>query len=479
VKALDCESHPHVPATTARGILWWFLLGFIAAILLIFPILYAHQYPYLSTVQRLIPPITFTLLLAAWMVGRPLAVLGQRSHDFPLPYDRGVSVVIPCCNAAAEIEEVVLSILIQRVRPIEILLVENNSVDDTWDALQRLEREHPEIHALHVDTKPGEYAASVAVNHGVSMASHEYIVRMDDDTVMAPRFLEHGLAALVADETVSATAVNLRVRNPVESLWTRFQSIEYMLSMELDRRFLAIFNSILICSGGLSVFRRDTVVEVGGFCSMPRWVSEDMDITLKAHRYGRVAMAPEAVGYTEVPPTLRKLVRQRFIWAISGSIASYLHREGIARPSYWYEGTIGFLGLPVRALGVRDLFGFLFPLYLVLVIRVSGWWVVPVLGGWIAMQILQIVILRPALRELQGARWWWLLPLFSILYAPLLLAVRCIGTWAGIAHVWRLRHKEIEHVGIRPLREAGGEQLVTLDLADREDFLAPERSGVL
>lgn len=461
MRALSCETHPHIPGTTARAILWWTFLIVVAATLLVFPIVYAIQYPYLSTIQRVIPPVTFTALLMAWTLGRPVAVLARRSRSFQPVCDRAVSVVIPCCNAADEIEVVVASILTQRVRPLEILLVENNSVDDTWSVLQRLELEHPEVRALQVETRTGEYAAAVAINRGVSLATHDYLVRMDDDTIMAPGFLEHGIAALVADESMAATAVNLRVRNPVASLWTRFQTLEYLLAMELDRRFLDIFNSILICSGGLSVFRRETVIEAGGFCSLPRWVSEDMDITLKAHRYGRVVMAPDAVGYTEVPDTFRRLMRQRFIWAISGTIAAYLHREGIARPSYWYEGTVGFLGLPIRMLGaIRDLFGFLFPVYLVLLVRASGWWVAPVFGAWMMMQLLQLLILRLALYETQGMRWWWLMLLFPILYAPVLLAIRCVGTWAGIIHVWRLRHKEIEHTGLVP-RTVAPDYLVT------------------
>jgi poly-beta-1,6-N-acetyl-D-glucosamine synthase len=457
MKTLSCDSHPHVPVTTAKSILRWTLLVFIAALLLVCPILYAHQYPYLTTVERLVPPITFTVLLLAWMLGRPLAILVAPVMLRAPVFDRGASVVIPCANAAAEIEEVVASVLAQRSRPLEILLVENNSTDDTWAVLQRLEREHPEVRALRVQTKRGEYAASVAVNQGIAEATHDFVIRMDDDTIMAPNFLERALTGIAANNSVSATAVNLRVRNPSASLWTRFQSIEYMLSMELDRRFLSFFNSILICSGGLSVFRRDAVIEAGGFCSLPRWVSEDMDITLKAHRYGTVSMAPDAVGYTEVPVTLRRLMRQRYIWAISGTIASYLHREGIARPGYWYEGTVGFLGLPVRALGaIRDLFGFLFPLYLLLLIQTSGWWVLPVLAAWMVVQILQIFILRGALEETQGVRWWGLMALFPILYAPILLAIRCVGTWAGVVQIWTLRHKELEHVGLN----AAPEQLV-------------------
>jgi hypothetical protein len=82
------------------------------------------------------------------------------------------------------------------------------------------------------------------------------------------------------------------------------------------------------------------------------------------------AGAPSAVGYTAVPATLRQLMRQRFRWAICGTVAVYIHREGGANRRYWHDGTIGFLGLPMRALsGLRDLFAASLPLYLALTVR--------------------------------------------------------------------------------------------------------------
>src|SRR6476660_6403036 len=113
MKTLSCDSHPHVPVTTAKGILRWALLAFIAALLLVCPILYAHQYPYLNTFERLVPPITFTLLLLAWMIGRPLAILIAPTTRHAPVFDKGASVVIPCSNASTEIEEVVASVLAQ------------------------------------------------------------------------------------------------------------------------------------------------------------------------------------------------------------------------------------------------------------------------------------------------------------------------------------------------------------------------------
>jgi hypothetical protein len=47
----------------------------------------------------------------------------------------------------------------------------------------------------------------------------------------------------------------------------------------------------------------------------------------------------------------------------------------------------------------------------------------------------QIAILLPALRSRQGLRNVPLIPLFTLIYGPLLLATRFFGTLTGVGHV--------------------------------------------
>jgi cellulose synthase/poly-beta-1,6-N-acetylglucosamine synthase-like glycosyltransferase len=213
---------------------------------------------------------------------------------------------------------------------------------------------------------------------------------------------------------------------------------------------------VLCCSGGLSVFRRDAVLEAGGFCSMPRWVSEDLDMTLKSHRLGMVAVRPSAVGFTTVPETLWALIRQRYRWAISGTVAIYLHRAGLARRGYWFDGRVGFLGLPMRAvLALRDLCSPLYPFYLGLVFTRGGaLWLAGLLLAQMAIMGTQLGILSGALHSRQGLRYSWLVPFFTLAYGPVLLAVRFAGTWSGLTHVLVLRRKEdrLEHAGLASRR---------------------------
>jgi biofilm PGA synthesis N-glycosyltransferase PgaC len=386
--------------------------------------------------------------IVTWCLVRPLAVSITDWFRPPTPAAPalGVSVVIPCHNAAAVVEHTVDTLLRQTFRPIEIVLVENASTDRTWDLVRALAARHPEVKALRVSPTPGSYAASVAINHGVVNASYPLILRLDDDTTIRHDAVECAVAEIEA-RGAAAAACNLRLSNPQASMWTRLQALEYLLAMDLDRRAQNLVRSILCCSGGMAMFRRDVILRAGGFVSAPREVSEDMDMTLKSHRLGRVTIAPEAIGFTEAPESLEALIRQRFRWSISGTVALYIHRRGIANPSYWHDGLVGFLGLPFRALvALRDLLAPVYLLDLSLLLAHDGpVWIALLLGGRMALMSLEMVLLRPALHReasLQGLYSFWLIPLFVLLYGPLLLATRFAGTWTALWHVRELRLKQ-------------------------------------
>jgi cellulose synthase/poly-beta-1,6-N-acetylglucosamine synthase-like glycosyltransferase len=388
-------------------------------------------------------------MLAAWFLGRPLAVviserLRRKQPRRGVTLHAGVSVIVPCHNAAGTIGGTVRSILDQRCQSVEIILVENNSTDYTWDVLLDLERIHPEVRAFWIPPEPGEYAASVALNVAVERALYPVILRLDDDTFLAPGAIDAALRALSTPDAV-AVACNLRVANPEQSIWTRLQALEYLLAMEVDRRSQALLETVLVCSGGMQVFLREVIHGSGGYVAVPREVSEDMDMTMKAHRAGRVAVAPDSIGFTEVPATLRGLLRQRRRWAISGTVGLWLHRRGIFRREYWYHGMVGFLALPMRAVQlVRDLLPFVFAVDVALLLHDRVAWVVALFLVRMGLIAAQVMLIRRVLRCPQASTYWPIIPFFTLVYGPVLLTARFVGTVAGVLHVLGLRDKLAE-----------------------------------
>ena len=443
-----------------NGFIRWSAAFLVIAVGLLAPYLHWIYDAWDRGSARLMVSSAIVALLAAWFLGRPAAVLIADRLRTPRPnqgrLNAGVSVIVPCHNAANKIKKTVQSILAQEPRPLEIILVENKSTDDTWEVLLELERRHPEVRAYWIPPEPGEYAASVALHVAVERATYPVILRLDDDTFLAAGAIDAALDALSSPDTV-AVACNLRVANPDQSLWTRLQALEYLLAMEVDRRSQVLVQSVLVCSGGMQVFLRNVIRRSGGYVALPKEVSEDMDMTMKAHRMGLVGVAPNSVGFTEVPATLRALVRQRQRWAISGTVGLWLHRKGIFRKDYWHQGMIGFLGLPVRAMQlVRDLLPFLSFISAALLLQDRMEWVALLLLVRMALVIGQVALVRPALRCRQAAAYWYVVPFFTLVYGPILVVARFVGTIAGVVHVLGLREKlaVLERELLEHLREA-------------------------
>jgi len=102
-----------------------------------------------------------------------------------------VSVVMPCFNAAATIERAVESIACQALAPLELIAVDDASVDGTADVLDRLSRGSWPF-AFRVVALPENRGPGEARNAGLERVSAvaEYVAFQDADDVWLPWKLE-------------------------------------------------------------------------------------------------------------------------------------------------------------------------------------------------------------------------------------------------------------------------------------------------
>src|SRR5690349_11083812 len=122
-----------------------------------------------------------------------------------------VSVVVPCFRCAATIDDAVASIAAQTVRPVEVLLVEDASGDDTLDALHRVAAAYGSDW-IKVIALPANRGPSHARNTGWQHARQPYIAFLDADDSWGPRKLELQMAALAADPDIALIAHQMLVR---------------------------------------------------------------------------------------------------------------------------------------------------------------------------------------------------------------------------------------------------------------------------
>lgn len=101
-----------------------------------------------------------------------------------------VSVVIPVYNAENTIEKCVESLVLGRMRDLEVILVDDCSRDNSWALCQDFARQYPQIHCIRNDTNRG---VSHTRNRGLEQATGEYICFVDSDDWVS----EHYAASLL------------------------------------------------------------------------------------------------------------------------------------------------------------------------------------------------------------------------------------------------------------------------------------------
>jgi len=90
-----------------------------------------------------------------------------------------VSVVIPCFRCAATIKRAIASIVAQTQKPAEVILVEDNSDDDTLAVLQTLAERY--LDWIKIIKLPVNQGAANARNIGWAAATQPYIAFLDAD----------------------------------------------------------------------------------------------------------------------------------------------------------------------------------------------------------------------------------------------------------------------------------------------------------
>jgi cellulose synthase/poly-beta-1,6-N-acetylglucosamine synthase-like glycosyltransferase len=128
----------------------------------------------------------------------------------------------------------------------------------------------------------------------------------------------------------------------------RIQVVEYLRSFLLGRAGWSRLRSLLIISGAFGLFRRDLLVEVGGFD--PTCIGEDAEMVTRLHRHLReqrraydVVFVAEPVCWTEVPGSTAVLATQRRRWSTGLVEVLWIHRWMIGNPRY---GRIGLGAMP-------------------------------------------------------------------------------------------------------------------------------------
>ena len=247
-----------------------------------------------------------------------------------------VSIIVPAYNEALVIENTIRSLLASDYSHYEIIVVDDGSTDDTSKIVAEVFGRDERVKLFTV-TNGGKAAA---LNVGLRHSRGEVIVALDGDTIFAPETVG-ALARRFDDDKLGAVAGNAKVGNRI-NLVTRWQALEYVTSQNMDRRAFVSLNCITVVPGAVGAWRKDLLLEVGGFQSDT--LAEDQDLTLRVRRRRyKIGYEETAVAWTEAPHNLRELAKQRFRWSYGTLQCMWKHRDALFGPRY---GALGFVAMP-------------------------------------------------------------------------------------------------------------------------------------
>lgn len=97
-----------------------------------------------------------------------------------------ISIVVPVYNSESTISELtsrIISAMDARQISYELILVDDDSQDNSWQLIKEICKSKKWIKGLHLAMNVGQWCSSIA---GISMAKGKYIVTIDDDLEYNP-----------------------------------------------------------------------------------------------------------------------------------------------------------------------------------------------------------------------------------------------------------------------------------------------------
>lgn len=240
-----------------------------------------------------------------------------------------ISVVIPAYNGAARyLDQAISSVLAQTFQDLELIVVDDNSTDDT----ARLVLRFPQARYFRRAENGGQAAAR---NDGARLATGTYLAFLDQDDLWEPTFLAETRSLLETQPdaaVVHADGYQVNERNEI---------LEYDGAMKHTASITQMLRGGHDVATSGSLFRKTCFDAIGGYDDQ-LFVWEDIDLAIRLFQKFRFLHLPKPLyqhrlyphnASREIPSERALIARHRFLTKYSPAcppgttLAKALHRD--------------------------------------------------------------------------------------------------------------------------------------------------------
>jgi cellulose synthase/poly-beta-1,6-N-acetylglucosamine synthase-like glycosyltransferase len=234
-----------------------------------------------------------------------------------------VAILLPVLNEGANIDESLQSLADQDYTgPIEILVADGGSTDDTLD---RLGRWSDLVNNLRIFENP-EQVQSAGLNLLAEVAHSDILIRADAHTLYAHDYVSRSVAAL--DDTPDAAVGGPMVAEGISD-FGRAVAIAYRSPLAIGpARFHHATRPTEADTVYLGAMRKATWDSLGGMRALPSRVAEDADFYYRLRKAGgRVLVDPTIVSTYRPRETITDLWRQFYRYGLGKADMLYVNGE--------------------------------------------------------------------------------------------------------------------------------------------------------
>ena len=227
--------------------------------------------------------------------------------------NRLVSVIIVNFNGRKFLEDCLKSLMKIDYKNYEVIIVDNNSTDDSIEFVKRV---YPSVIIIKLEKN---YGFAEPNNIGAKNAKGDFLLFLNNDTEVKPNFISEMVKLVEKDSKIAiCQSLLLKPNGDVDSSGDFLNTLGVSYS---SKEKVTQVKKILSARGASMMVKKDSFWELGGFDKKFFASFEDVDLGLRAWIWGyEVVLAPESIVYHSGGQTVKNLSSEIKFHGVKNSI---------------------------------------------------------------------------------------------------------------------------------------------------------------